>query len=279
MLLRHLLAIACLFALPGCTSYTHERLLHEGRITSFNIDSGTFEHRLFQATVPAPGRPDSPLHVYLGGDGQPWRTPRQVAIDPTSTRSLMLENMLRDNSNSIYVGRPCYYQTEDARCRGNWWTHDRYHPDVVNSLLKVIGHLAKDQQELWLIGHSGGGALAVLLGHRLNRPVKVVTVNANLDHQAWTQYHQYSPLTGSLNPIHDSAHNPNMQELHWYARKDQTIFPKWVLAYCQATQTRCLPVSGSHSDGWPALWPAMLQCSHDFFDQSNPSVPESCRGL
>lgn len=179
----------------------------------------------------------------------------------------MLENMLRGNANSVYVGRPCYYQVADTRCQGSWWTYNRYHPDVVNSLLKVVEQLAENHPELWLIGYSGGGTLAVLLGNRLNRPVKVVTVNANLDHQAWTEYHQYSPLTGSLNPIHDSAYNPYMQELHWYGTEDQNILPAWTLAYCQKRHAQCLPVPASHSEGWPELWPAILRGSQDFFAQ------------
>jgi pimeloyl-ACP methyl ester carboxylesterase len=259
--------MACLSALLGCTSYAHERLLREGEIDVRSVDSGYFQHQLFRATAPAPGSDGNRLHIYLGGDGRPWRTPRQIASDPTSTRSVMLENMLRGDSESLYIGRPCYYQVTDARCGGRWWTHDRYHPEVVNSLLKVIEQLAANHEELWLIGHSGGGALAVLLGRRLDRPVKVVTVSANLDHQAWTEYHQYSPLSGSLNPIRDRVRNPDMQELHWYATEDRNILPEWVLAYCHKHQTQCLPVPGSHSDGWPAQWPTILRCSHGFFAQ------------
>lgn len=90
-----------------------------------------------------------------------------------------------------------YYQLADADCTGNWWTHDRYHPDAAYSLLKVIEQLAE------------------------NRPVKAVPVNVNLDHQAWTEYHHYSPLTGTLNPIHDSAHNLGMLDLHRYGKERQ----------------------------------------------------------
>jgi pimeloyl-ACP methyl ester carboxylesterase len=141
--------------------------------------------------------------------------------------------------------------------------------------VKVIEQLAANHEEIWLIGHSGGGTLAVLLGRRLNRPVKVVTVSANLDHQAWTEHHQYTPLTGSLNPIRDLARNPDMQELHWYATEDRNILPAWVLAYCHKHQTQCLPVSGGHSDGWPARWPAILSCSRDFFAQLKWAGPDS----
>lgn len=189
----------------------------------------------------------------------------------------MLKNMLRGDADSVYIGRPCYFQVADARCQGNWWTHDRYHPDVVNSLLKVVEQVAGSHQELWLIGYSGGGTLAVL-GNRLNRPVRVVTINANLDHQAWTEHHQYSPLTGSLNPMRDSAHNPDTQELHWYAKEDQNVLPGWTLAYCQKKQAQCLPVPGGHSDDWPDFWAVMLGCSGEFFAQTKRSMTLPLRG-
>ena len=272
--LRHFLAIICLSCqLMGCTAYTHQRFLDAGRIHETSIDSGYFKHRLFRPAPPASDKNDNRLHIYIGGDGRPWRTPRQVASDPTSKRATMLRTMLRDESKSVYIGRPCYYQVTDHRCQGSWWTHDRYHPDVVRSLQSVVESLAENRQDLWLIGHSGGGTLAVLLGRRLDRPVKVLTINANLDLKAWTAHHQYTPLTGSLNPVRDKARNPQMQELHWYATEDQIILPEWVQAYCRKHQAHCLPVSGRHSTGWPEHWPKLLRCSAVFFAQVEPSAP------
>lgn len=267
--LRQLVALIFMAALVGCAPYTHERLLKKGDIDSITIGSGQFQHRIFRDTGVNPTSASNRLYIYIGGDGRPWRTPKHVASDPTSERAIMLESMLLGDPESVYVGRPCYYQVADSRCLGNWWTHDRYHSDVVNSLLKVVEQLAENHQELWLIGYSGGGTLAVLIGNRLSRPVNVVTVNANLDHQAWTDYHHYSPLTGSINPIQDSARNPDIKELHWYAREDKNILSEWILGYCHSRQALCLPISGSHSTGWPELWPDMLRCSQEVFQRAS----------
>lgn len=269
--LRHILAMIWLCTLVGCTTYTHERLLNEGKVDGFTMNTGDFEHQLFWPEPAILESSSNSLHIYLGGDGLPWRTPKQVATDPTSKRSTMLKLMLLSDVDAVYVGRPCYYQVTDARCQGRWWTHDRYHTVVVESLLKVVEQLGENYEELWLIGYSGGGTLAVLLGNRLTRPVNIVTVNANLDHQAWAEYHHYSPLTGSLNPIDDPAHNPVMQELHWYAKEDQNVLPAWTLAYCQKLGAQCLPVAGSHSGGWPEIWPVMLDYSKEFFAEPKGS--------
>lgn len=252
----------------GCTTYTHERLLHEGKIASSIVDSGEFKHKVFKAEPSYAESSGNRLHIYLGGDGQPWRTPKRVAKDPTSKRAIMLKSMLRDNADSVLIGRPCYFQVADTRCLGNWWTHDRYHLDVVNSLLKVVEELATNHQELWLIGYSGGGALAVLIGNRLDRPVNVMTINANLDHQAWSRHHQYSPLSGSLNPTGDSAHNADMRELHWYAEDDQNVLPEWIQAYSKAKHAQCVPTTGNHSDDWPQLWPVILERSEELMSQA-----------
>lgn len=267
--LRQLLALISMASLLGCTSYTHEHLLQSGDIESATIHSDHFQHRIFRSVMPTSASTSNRIYIYIGGDGRPWRTPTQIAKDPTSERSVMLESMLRGDPESVFVGRPCYYKVADSRCMGNWWTHDRYHPEVVESLVEVVKQLAENHQELWLVGYSGGGALAVLVGNRLSRPVNVLTVNANLDHRAWTEYHHYSPLSGSLNPIEDSVRNPDMQELHWYAREDRNILPEWILAYCKAKKAQCLPVSGSHNSGWPELWPAILRCSQEVFQRAS----------
>ena len=51
-----------------------------------------------------------------------------------------------------------------------------------------------------LIGHSGGGTLAVLLAPRIEDVSGVVSIAANLDIDAWADHHNYDRLTGSLNP-------------------------------------------------------------------------------
>lgn len=53
---------------------------------------------------------------------------------------------------------------------------------------------------LTLVGYSGGAAVAALLATRRNDVARLVTVDGNLDHRAWTAHHRVTPLTGSLNP-------------------------------------------------------------------------------
>lgn len=221
------------------------------------LASSYFQHRIYRG-VETSGRSDS-LHIYIEGDGHPWRRRDVVSKDPTSSDAVMLRAMLQDDVKSIYLGRPCYFQIADPRCNAAWWTYARYHEQVVVSMTEVVKGLSEDSDDLWLVGHSGGGTLAVLIARRLERPVKVMTVAANLDHRAWTGHHDYSPLWGSLNPLSNETRNPQMRELHWFGVNDRTILPAWSQTYCERLQVRCIAAQAEHKTGWLEKWPEILE--------------------
>lgn len=255
------LALSCIVH-TGCAVYSHKQHVERGLLTEEVVSTPLFRHRLFH------NRSDfdsGPLHIYIEGDGSPWQRRDLVAVDPTSPDPLLLGAMLSDPAPSVYLGRPCYYQTDDPACNGLWWTLNRYHPRIVESMRQVVERLAKHKRELWLIGHSGGGSLAVLIGRRLARPVNVVTVAGNLDHEAWTTHHHYSPLTGSLNPAKDQALNPQMNELHWYGADDRTILPAWAKAYCRRLAVSCKEAQAEHTRGWLDNWEHILAESQAAF--------------
>jgi len=132
------------------------------------------------------------LNVYLEGDGTPWRYRTIVMPDPTPRRPLMLELMSADPSWSLYLGRPCYNGTSrDAGCDNRLWTSARYSPQVVDSMASAIRVISErhDVDEIRLFGHSGGGALAVLLTEQLSNVKLIVTIAGNLDIDAWTDHH------------------------------------------------------------------------------------------
>lgn len=248
--------------LTACSSYQHQRLLEQGLVTQEVVASSVFQHAIFRPSSPDPNnRPG--VHIYIEGDGLPWRTPTQIASNPTSPHASMLHAMLTDPATALLLGRPCYYadlEIADPQCNGSWWTSHRYSDDVVASMTILVERLAQQDKDLWLIGHSGGGTLAVLIGARLQRPVTVVTLAANLDVDAWTAHHHYSPLFGSLNPLNHVPRNPQMRELHWYGSHDTNVLPPWPLHYCAQWRVACLPYDGAHQD-WLAQWPSLLSRS------------------
>lgn len=144
------------------------------------------------------------VHVYIEGDGRPWVAGGEVvAADPTPRKPQALELLVQDKRAALYLGRPCYFVgVGDAVCEPQWWTNQRYSERVVQAMADALGDwLARRPTitSISLIGYSGGGVLAMLLGERVPQVRRVVAVASPLDHERWTALHGYSPLTGSLN--------------------------------------------------------------------------------
>jgi pimeloyl-ACP methyl ester carboxylesterase len=202
------------------------------------------------------------LHVYLEGDGSPWETPTRVARDPTSRNPLMLRLMAQDDTAAAYIGRPCYGGLFAATgCDPAWWTDRRYSSAVVESMGAIIRSLADDgnYRGTVLIGHSGGGTLAMLLAERLE-PRVVVTLAGNLDVATWCARHGYSPLTGSMDPARRPPLPASVKQLHVVGSEDQVIPPTTVEAVAaRQPNARVLVLAGvDHRHGWEQVWPSIL---------------------
>ncbi len=225
------------------------------------IAHGTrFDHLL----VRKPGRSDDALHVYIEGDGTPWVSIAQPSVDPTPRNPLAFDLMLRDSNDSIYVGRPCYFDVVSRGCDARYWTHLRYSEAVVDSMAKVIDGVrgSDDSRPVVLIGYSGGGVLAVLLEHRLKNVVAIVTIAANLDVAGWVSLHGYSALAGSLDPAR-LARDDRRAAIpeHHYVGSDDRVVPPWIVrAYARdrADVTITEWPRFDHVCCWAAVWQDIL---------------------
>lgn len=219
-----------------------------------------FRHAVFARATSAAA---TDLHVYLEGDGTPWRRPGVVATDPTPRAPLALELLARDPGPAVLVGRPCYHAAEvDPACDPRWWTARRYAPEIVASLAKVIEDEAEARgaRRLTLIGHSGGGVLAVLLAARLPRVTLVVTLAANLDVAAWTTYHGYPPLAESLDPAREPPRRAPPAQFHYLGELDTNVPPRVLESLrsrSPAATWRVVP-GFDHHCCWVERWPALL---------------------
>lgn len=154
--------------------------------------------------VQRPAREQGSAHVYIEGDGRPWIAGGEVvASDPTPRHPLALEWMSDDARGMLYLGRPCYFgQADVPPCGPALWTSARYSEPVVVAMAGAVQQWLDRHPEvgrLTLIGHSGGGILALFLGERLAAVERVVAVASPVDHRRWAQLHDYTPLTQSLN--------------------------------------------------------------------------------
>jgi pimeloyl-ACP methyl ester carboxylesterase len=201
-----------------------------------------------------------PLNVYIEGDGAPWVMRRFVAENPTSAETLMLRLMARDPGPALYLGRPCYFGLhEDPGCDRKYWSSHRYSAAVVDSMTAALLRLAPDV-EVNLLGHSGGGTLAVLLVPRLPRAKAVVTLAGNLDTDGWTARHRYEPLSGSLNPRLQPPLPPGVAQFHAAGGRDKNVTPDLVESFArmQSGAGYRLYPEQSHACCWDSVWPGIL---------------------
>jgi pimeloyl-ACP methyl ester carboxylesterase len=219
-----------------------------------------FPHRVYLNTLkPRTGN----LHVYIEGDGLPWLLPDLVSADPTPRTPLMLHLMAQDPNPAIYLGRPCYFGfAQMPPCNPWWWTEGRFSSAVVESMAAALARLMPRQQNtaVTLVGHSGGGALAMLLASRLLNITAVVTLAGNLDTEAWTRHHHYSDLSASLNPALMPRLDERITQLHFQGGKDQNIPPTLASGFAAHQPQAHFKIYPelSHSDGWEEKWPEIL---------------------
>lgn len=262
MISRRLTQICCLlFCLSGCQTTTSQfqilaekHKLQRSWVNANGYDHLVFKHKMFSKS--------GLLHVYLEGDGIPWRFRVFPATDPTAAQSLMLPLMTLDNGPAVYVGRPCYNGKATAPgCDPTMWTSGRYSITVVNSMAKAIEKIRAQSgaRKIRLIGHSGGGALAMLIAQQIQVD-QVITLAGNLDTDAWTRHHRYTRLFASLNPAKQDALPHHIAQWHLLGGEDDVVPPSIVRQFIQ-TQTNALGVQIDHFDHsccWASIWPRVV---------------------
>ena len=255
-----ILLLAWSFLVSGCASASlvNDRYAQNHGWLVEEAATARFHHRLY-ATSENPG---DYLDVYIEGDGRPWRYRTEISIRPETRWPLMLRMMSRDKQAALYVTRPCYSE-EVVRLNCNpWvWTHGRYSPEVVESMSEVIRQWVSNHavSAVNLYGHSGGGSLAMLMAAKIPQVRNVVTIAGNLDTKAWTDYHDYSPMAGSLNPalvrLPDSIH-----QYHYLGEDDENM-PASLFPFKNRPPTINVQVfpGVSHLYGWGSRWPTILE--------------------
>ncbi|MDH5669092.1 MAG: alpha/beta hydrolase [Nitrospira sp.] len=186
----------------------------------------------------------------------------QPSEDPTPRNPLMLRLLSFDPGQAVYVGRPCYHGlTKAAGCSNELWTTARYSERVVASLAAAIRRIMTEQadRQLSLFGHSGGGTLAMLLAERFPETRALVTIAGNLDTDAWTAHHGFSPLTDSLNPITRPLLHRSLVQRHYVGERDRIVPSAIVKNAAAQLGTEAIVITGfDHVCCWEERWPQIL---------------------
>lgn len=225
------------------------------------VESERFSHRLFRNNKPLDRQT---LNVYLEGDGLPWMFRYFVVSDPTPRWPLMLNLMALDESSSVYIGRPCYNGfARQPGCEPTLWTSARYSKTIVNSMAEIIIKEIDRSGAAYvnLFGHSGGGALALLLAEQFSQTRTVVTIAGNIDIDGWTRLHGYSPLEASLNPVLQPALDESIIQVHLLGGSDKNIPPSLALDWItRQSNTYGVVYEGyTHSCCWTREWRRLVR--------------------
>jgi len=258
---------ALLVLLSGCATPT-SRLHDLAQSHNFDrsvVNTNGFDHLVYTANLPGPDyEAKNVLHVYLEGDGSPWKYRVVTMPDPTPRDPLVLRLMAQDPAPSAYVGRPCYNGTStDSGCDASLWTSGRYSKQVVRSMTSVIRGLIDQHRftEIKLIGHSGGGALAMLIAAQINEVSHVVTIAGNLDTDAWTSHHGYSRLYTSLNPARQPDLPEHIVQWHLLGGRDGVVPPAIVKGFIrdQRNALGSQVQHFSHGCCWESIWGSIIK--------------------
>jgi pimeloyl-ACP methyl ester carboxylesterase len=231
------------------------------------VEGTGFVHEFFEQRAPIAGDVEvsaAPLYIFLEGDGRPWNdrgtAPRR---DPDAVRAVGRDLAALHAGPAILLGRPCYHgRASDAGCEPTLWTYGRYSEVVVASMATAVQRLAalRNADAIVLVGFSGGGVLALLVADRVPTVKAVVTLAANLDLVAWTRYHGYLQLAGSLDPLAVRTRRVGC-EIHVAGARD-VVVPVTQTSRAVARRPGAvlwIEPDADHACCWASGWPTMAQ--------------------
>lgn len=231
----------------------------------------TYPTREFVLTGMMPGGRNSGevLTVYVEGDGRAWITPTQISSDPTPSDPVALELALRHPFRPVlYLARPCQYGAggQARGCHPAYWTSHRYAPEVINSMSAAIDAAKQSTgaRKVIVVGYSGGGAVAALLGAARTDVAGLITLSGNLDHRRWTESEGLTPLFGSLNPADKIDVLQRVEQIHFVGADDDVVPPASVLSYRDRFPPGRKPDvrvirNFDHSCCWVDSWPGLMK--------------------
>lgn len=177
------------------------------------------------------------VSLYLEGDGYAWVDAHTPSADPTPSYSPLLRAFAQAASCKVYLARPCQY-VDSAYCQPYYWTVGRFAKEVIASSDAVMTQLSQELNiTQWrLHAYSGGATVAAILADTRQDVAALTTYMGNLNHQAWTDYHQVTPLYASLNAIQFTQSIRYKPQRHYIGLQDKVIPNSIIESYLQAQQ-------------------------------------------
>lgn len=201
-------------------------------------------------------QPQGVYKIYIEGDGYAFNAYGKPTQDPTPRGALLREIAFADPSpNVVYLARPCQFISSPI-CSQRHWTTARFAPEVINAEYEAVKQIA-GAHEVILIGFSGGAQIAGLIS--VAKPglkvKKLITIAGNLDHLAWTQYHNLPELNESLNLESYQQQYLKIPQVHFVGTDDKIIPPVLTETFVNGKSPIVKVEGATHSSGWENAYP------------------------
>lgn len=249
------LTAGCIFAfLAACQSPLKLDTYPTGRLRPATLPTAPFS---LQALVPPEGAYPR-LRVYIEGDGHAWATASQPSTDPTPYTSLMVELAAQDPTPAVYLARPCQFILGPA-CTVDVWTRSRFDSPQIQAMDAALSLLKRRYgvEHFELVGHSGGGAVALVLAGKREDVGQVQTLAGNLDPALWVQLYHLTPLAQPMLPLDYKGRLSSLPQRHFVGLNDPVMPAAIAQAYGAALKGTCVEVvsvAADHAQGYQAQW-------------------------
>ncbi|MBM5459100.1 alpha/beta hydrolase [Pseudomonas sp. P66] len=245
---------AGLSVLSGCASRVDLASYSSSKLQAAVLTTDGF---LIQGMVPAAGSYKH-MRVYIESDGYAWATSSQPSTDPTPRTSIMLRFAADDVNPSAYLARPCQFVQSNA-CNTDVWTHSRFGKAEIDSMSSALTALKSrfGVQSFELIGHSGGGEVALVLAGMREDVDLVQTIAGNVDPIFWTKLHNLTPLKTPITPLLYKDRLRTIPQRHIVGMRDRVVPASVAQAYSAQLEGQCLEivsVDATHNDGYDSVW-------------------------
>ena len=267
----YLTAIFFLPLLTACATHPFEHESYRSFFANSTIQQALFKHRVFfseairditESKETKETQHDT-LTIFIEGDGSPWYKEKYVKKDPSPSTLLLFEAMKAVKGDKLYLGRPCYFKTNDPQCHYRYWTSHRYGHEVIQSMRELLKPILENYQHIVFVGHSGGGTIATLLACDMSEKqldsVALITLSANLDSDNWTDHHGWSRMRGSLNPSETLRECAGLTQYHYVGRQDTNVPYTLNSAYYQQHKLKPIIYDEASHSNWIDFWPDIVE--------------------
>ena len=200
--------------------------------------------------------------VFIESDGSAFGSwPTGKPAPPKVHQSVALSLARKVASDTVvYLARPCqllFGTTSSGQCLDpRQWTKGRYSDDQVALIEDAIRQtLEAAKTALVVVGHSGGGVIALRLAQRGRLPIHcTITLASPTDIKAWQRHHQSSAALDITDPG-DLADTPTpLKAIFLFGSSDQTVPPsaigRWAKEGRRGSSIYSITLAASHNQGW-----------------------------